>query len=265
MSTDENYLYPTIVAITSVMENKNIDTNYSFYIMHSKNLDEESKKKLQSLQNKYDKCQINTIDMGNEYENVYTDERISIPSYYRLALSDLLPKLNKIIWLDGDTLTFYDLSEMFSIDMNGYYYKGFLDDSSNAMDEFEIYNDHYICAGVMLVNLEELRRDKMVEKFNEFIKNNSKLIHHDQTVINVVCFKNIGILPAKYGVFNFLRTDKKIIDYLNSLRYSLKYSFDEFKEAIKDPYILHCIVKPWSSKHNDRIISGDIWMEYAKN
>ena len=46
----------------------------------------------------------------------------------------------------------------------------------------EVDNDHIICSEVMLINLKELRKDNMVEKFNIFIKeNNDKLNQHDQT------------------------------------------------------------------------------------
>ena len=34
MALDDGYLYPTIVAITSMMENKSSNTIYRYYIMH---------------------------------------------------------------------------------------------------------------------------------------------------------------------------------------------------------------------------------------
>ena len=47
-------------------------------------------------------------------------------AYYRLCLSDLFPNIDKMIYLDGDTLTFDNLKKMYDIDMKGFYYKGFL-------------------------------------------------------------------------------------------------------------------------------------------
>lgn len=261
MSMDENYLFPTIVSITSVMENKKPYTHYSFYIMHPESLSDEAKEKLLSLQNKYSDCLINLIDMADKYNDARTDSWIPTPAYYRLSLSDVLPNLEKIIWLDGDTLTFHDLSELFNIDMNGYYYKGFLDDSVDAMDEFGIYNDHYICSGVMLVNLKQLSEDNMVEQFSKFIReNNDRLKQHDQTVINVVCYENIGILPAKYGIFNYI-TVQRAQDYVNLLRTPQKYTVNEVKDAAVDPWILHCVSKPWNANAN---YSKDLWLEYAE-
>lgn len=82
--------------------------------MFPPNFNKENKDKLKSLEKKYkNQCTINLIDMGNRYKNAPTNKKIPTPTYYRLSLPILLPKLEKIIWLDGDTLTHNDLKEMY--------------------------------------------------------------------------------------------------------------------------------------------------------
>lgn len=263
MAMDENYVFPTIVAITSVLESRNQNSYYSFYVMHPDSLSEESKDKLLSLHKKYNKCQINLIEMKDQYNDAYVDSRIPKSAYYRLSLPELLTDIKKVIWIDGDTLTFHDLNDLLNIDMDEYYFKGFLDDAVSIMDEpFGIYNDHYICSGVMLINLEKLRNDNINEKFISFIReNNDKLKQHDQTVINVVCYKNIGILPAKYGIFNYI-TEDRAQAYVNSLRTPQKYTIDEVIDAIKDPWILHCPAKPWVA--NASAHTRNLWLQFAQ-
>ena len=116
MALDNGYIYPTIVSITSIMLNSNNRNKYVFYIMHPPDLLIENKNKLQNLENKYNGCTINLFDMGNKYVKAKIDQRITTPAYYRLSLSDLLPNLNKIIWIDGDTITFKDLKEFYDIE-----------------------------------------------------------------------------------------------------------------------------------------------------
>lgn len=41
MTFDENYVYPTLVSMTSIMENSNPNINYDFYLMHTPNLSEK--------------------------------------------------------------------------------------------------------------------------------------------------------------------------------------------------------------------------------
>ncbi len=261
MALDDGYLYPTIVAVTSIMENSDKNTEYDFYIMHPPEFKAENKEKLETLSKKYSKCHITFIDMGNQYKNATESGRITTPAYYRLSLSELLPQLDKIIWMDGDTLTFHDLREMYDMDMEGYCYKGFLDDNVNAVKSFGVDNDHCICSGVMLINLKELRKDNTVEAFKKFIEeNNEKLIQHDQTTINVVCYKKIGILPAKFGIYSYDDV-KQAREQADVYLCSYGYTADELEKAYKDPVVLHCIRKPWKSMS---VPFANIWWDYAR-
>ena len=262
MAADDNYTYPTIVSITSLMTNSKNDTYYDIYIMIPGNFNEENKQKILSLHEKYEnKCKITLIDMQDRYKNANDKGHITTPAYYRLALSDVLPGEKKIIWLDCDTLIFEDLTDLFNIAMRDFYYMGFLDDNVDGLAEFGIKDDHYICSGVMLVNLEKLRQDDMVNKFEKFIsENNDKLVQHDQTVINLICYENIGVLPAKYGVFNFA-TLEKAKEHADILKSSERYTKNEMQDAFEHPAILHCIWKPWWN--NESAHNQELWLQYA--
>ncbi|MBR2734697.1 MAG: glycosyltransferase family 8 protein [Clostridia bacterium] len=260
MALDDEYTYPTIVAITSVMENKNPETKYDFYIMHPSEFREENKEKLRSLSSKYEGCAINLIDMADKYVSANQSGFITTPAYYRLALSDTLPDIDKIIWLDSDTLTFTDLTGMYNINMRSRYYDGFLD--YPGQDEFAPMNDHYICSGVMLVNLKSLRNDGVTAKFDKFIeRNNDKLAKHDQTIINAICGVKNGVLPAKYGIFNSFRTTEAAKAYHDILNAKNKYSREELAEAFEHPAVLHVTYKPWKSSEE---YAGDKWWSYAE-
>lgn len=263
MAADDNYTYPTIVSITSLIINSKNDTSYDIHIMTQGGFNQENKQKLLSLQEKYkDKCTINLIDMKDRYKNAYDKGHITTPAYYRLSLSSVLPDAEKVIWLDGDTLIFEDLTNLINIDMEDFYYKGFLDENVDGLADFGIKDDCYICSGVMLVNLKKLRQDNIEEKFEEFIiKNNNRLKQHDQTVINAVCYKNIGILPAKYGIFNFENL-KKARDYVGILKNKNKYTIKEMEKALLHPAILHCIWKPWWNNGNAH--NQELWLKYAE-
>ncbi len=88
--------------------------------------------------------------------------------------------------------------------MENYYYKGFLDINK---DPFHPGETLYICSGVLVINLAELRKDNMINKIYKFMKDNEGKLRnvpfHDQSIINAVCYHKIGILLAKIGIFNF--------------------------------------------------------------
>lgn len=262
MAADDNYTYPTLVAITSLMENSKKDTHYDIYIMTPGEFADENSQKLLNLQDKYDnRCKIKLIDMKDRYKDANDKGRITTPTYYRLSLSSLLPSLNKIIWLDGDTLTFEDLTDMFDLDMNDLYYRGFLNRINPGTKFFVKDDSPHICAGVMLINLEKLRQDNMEAKFEAFIKeNNDRLVQHDQTVINVLCHKNIGALPPKYGVFSFSdENTAKLFEH--ELPTWNRYTDKEIVKAYRKPAILHCVKKPWDNPSWSR---ADLWWDYAE-
>lgn len=261
MALNNDYIYPTIVAITSILENANSYTKYDFYILHTPNFLIENINKLKYFEEKYQrKCSINLFNMTNfKFQNARLSGHIQTnAAYYRLVLPNLLPNIDKIIYLDGDTLTFDDLKEMYDIDMENYYYKGFLD----INHKFNLNIDNYICSGVLLINLENLRNDDIVNKMYLYmIKNNQNLYFHDQSIINDVCSEKIGILPAKFGIFN----EKSLNSLYNitNLAYKNKkyrYSKKELRNAYFHPSILHCIIKPWKKNNYSR----KIWLKFAE-
>ena len=261
MALNDEYTYPTLVAITSILENSNPYTKYDFYILHTPDFMIENKIKIKNLKKKYqNKCSINFINMTNfRFKNALLSKRIqTISTYYRLILPDILPNIDKIIYLDGDTIIFDDLKEMYDINMDNYYYKGFLD----INDRFNLKIDNYICAGVLLINLEILRKDDIVNKMYDFmIKNNKNLYFHDQSIINGVCSKKIGILPPKFGIFNYNNLEILYKKTKKGYKYKkFKYSNEQLKNAYFHPTILHCVVKPWKNKNYAR----KIWLYFAE-
>ena len=150
---------------------------------------------------------------------------------------------------------------MYNIDMENFYYKGFLDDP-RQLDHITKANDHNICSGVLLINLKKLREDDMETKYNAFIKKyNKKLKKHDQTVINAVGFDKIGVLPPRFGVFNY-RSKRILRRKPIGRRSKEKYTWDELSKAYDDPTVLHCIKKVWTRHRN---YGGKIWWQYARD
>ena len=264
MSLNNDYIYPTIIAITSILENAYSYTKYDFYILYTSNFLKENKNKLKNFEKKYpNKCSINLKNMTNfKFKNAKLSGPMqSIATYYRLILPELLPNINKIIYLDGDTLILDDLKEMYDINVDNYYYKGFLD---IGIDLFLPNNDNYICAGILLINLENLRKDDIINKMYDYmIKNNDNLYYHDQTIINGVCSEKIGILPPYFGIFNMPNL-KSLFKIANKIYKNKKYRYtnEELRKAYFHPKILHFKYKPWKNKK--KIYGKKLWIEYAK-
>ena len=263
-STDNGYIYPTLVSITSLVLNAGNDTFYNIYVLISPDFTEYNKEILMSVEkNNTEHCKIYIINIGNKYEGKDTNNKIPTAAYYRLDLHNILPDVDRIIYMDGDTAIFQDLSELIFLDMKGNYILGFLDDRPNALRKYKIKNAVVICSGVILIDLAALRKNNMTEKFNAFMEANlGKLEQHDQTTINVVCQGKISTLPPKYGMWNFRTLEDFILhNYLYS--YFIRYNTKELLLAYEYPGIVHYIKgKPFYKISNKYYY--DEWWAYAR-
>jgi len=119
-ASDNAYVYPTLVAMTSLAENAGKNTFYDIYVMINPEFTEENKGVLKSVELKHEKsCQVIFINMGDKFKDENTNKKITTPAYYRLELHNLLPDVSRVIWMDGDTAVFEDLTELITLDMKG--------------------------------------------------------------------------------------------------------------------------------------------------
>ncbi len=252
-SLDNKLIYQTLVVITSVLENNDNKKHYIiFYLFISQDFKEKNIKIFESLKLKY-QFEINYYYTPNIFINLRR-WRHSYAFYYKLLIPILIPNIKRIIHLDGDTLVFKDLGELFNLPFNDNYYLG-------QPTSFFIYknkkrNRSHINVGVLLINIEKIRKDnKDISMLKYLFK--KKLL--EQFVINKACSPKIGYLPFKYGIFaNIHNKNNKYQNYLEMIL-DKKLNITEVIEAIKDPSIVHvvnCNPKYWYKRKQSLDIPG---------
>jgi hypothetical protein len=191
---NNKYIYPSLVSINSVLSKTNQNTTTIVYhILCPEDLRRGNINKLKSLLFIYpSNLEMIFYNMGNLFSQ-YKKSRFSEVTFYRL-LTPLFISVKKIIYLDCDVLAFEDLQEMYEIPLNNIYISGFLDFLSNGVDYLGLKSDKYINAGVLLINLELIRKYKKYDELLYMVKNIKNLENNDQTIINYVFYPNIGIL-----------------------------------------------------------------------
>jgi lipopolysaccharide biosynthesis glycosyltransferase len=200
---DNKYFYPSIVSINSVLRNSNKNkTTIVYHILFHEDLSRKKINKLKSLLLLYPtNLEMIFYNMGNLFSE-YKGRRFNNVAFYRLLAPIFIP-VEKIIYLDSDVLVFKDLEEMYNLDLKNNYILGFLDILSNGVDYLGLKSEKYINSGVLLINLDLIRKHQKYYEILYMYKNNKKLENNDQTIINYVFYPNIGILPSKFGIFNF--------------------------------------------------------------
>ena len=260
---NNEFTLPLIVSMTSVLYNANKNTFYFFYIMIPDDFLEENKNKINGLNIKYNNCKIIYLQLKDRYKNWKTEEYYHYSTYYRLSLSDLVTDFDKIIYLDCDTLIHKDLSEMYNLEMKDYYYLGI---PNLEIGQLVINGTrNFIGAGVMLINLKELRKKKAPNLFEDYYN-----IHgtkkNDEYLINVVFYNNIGFLPLKFGLPDFDKKEFTIKNFYKGFNGYLNISLRKFIIASKNPSITHnnyTLKKWWAKDYNSLTNIGKKWIFYA--
>lgn len=119
------------------------------------------------------------------------NSRWSYMSMLRLALHEILPEEDRILWMDVDTIVRKGIGELLEEDLRGNYV-GMAEEPIRSKDPFRYYN-----AGVMLMDLKKLR-DGMARDMIWLI-NTQKLTFPDQDAVNILCQGRIHEISPYYN------------------------------------------------------------------
>ena len=262
LSSDNQYALYMYTTMISILENKNKNTYYAFYLLVPSKFLKSNVNKILSITDKY-MCYINFINIDEKlFKNINMNiPHITVPTYYRLLIGELLPnEIDKCIYLDSDICVCKDLSELFNIDIKDNYIAGVVSpvyyfSEKKHCERLNLPSmKQYLNAGMLIMNLKQIRKDNMTKKFIDLTKRNFD--SQDQDVLNVACYGRIMTLPPKYNAQVFrLKENNPLLTEL--------YKKKDIIEAKTIPYIIHYSNKrkPWNSIG---IYMEKYWWDIAK-
>lgn len=232
----------------SLMLSQNYDTFIQFYLLIS-NMNDSDKEIINEIKKEHKNCNLQYFDMENRFKNLKVPKRMwSTAIFYRIILQDLFPTLNRILYLDTDTLIFKDLTKIYNYNISGKYYIGMLENGPKYFfSKFNVSFNNFINSGVLLCNLHELRKGKISNNIKNFLeKNNNNLGFPINEALNFVTHKKNGYFNEEYVVIGFCN-EKAAYSYYK--RSKIKMNITKVVNSFKDPYIYHFIIypKPWKS------------------
>ena len=268
INIDNKYIYPCIVFLTSLLNNRAKSTFYIIHILTNTSLRNDTYNKVNEVIKQFGKnfCNVSYYDMGEQFKGATSGEYISTAAYYRISLPSLLHNVDKLIYCDTDVINFEDLSEMYKIQLdNNTYFCGALDFVGliGEVSTFVSHIEKYMNSGIIIMNLQAMRNNGIEEKIRQFVSNHF-LNHHEQTAINAICYDNFKILPYKYATFALFNSTDSIIKFNNEQNEKYRYNESELIQAFYQPVSLHYAgwTKPWHKKYN--LMNSAYWWYYAK-
>lgn len=168
----------------------------------------------------------------------------------RLLIDKFLPKsVDRVLYLDGDTIVRGSLAELYDTDMCGVVLgMGTEPTVDKERKDALVSEEHfYYNSGVLLIDLKKWRDRKISKKLLDYYKDHDgKLFAPDQDAINGALDGEIYTLAPKYNFFNIY--NQYPYKFLKKLAAPVKYFTEqEYNESTNNPIIIHYLgeERPW--------------------
>ena len=251
-TVDDGYLPFFAVVLESMLENASKEYDYKIKVIYTHISDENQKRIIKEYTRENVNIEFVNINeaLGKISDKFYTRDYYSKATYYRLLIPELYPGFDKAIYLDSDMVVLADISDLYNVDLGSNLLGAVPDGVVQAIPPFQDYVErvvglsdynHYFNAGVLLMNLDELRKYKFQEKFLYLLDTIKFAVAQDQDYLNRICKGRVKILPGSWDVMpgGIQEEDR---ENLNIIHYNLSY-------------------KPW---HFDNIMYQDYFWAYAE-
>lgn len=163
--------------------------------------------------------------------------------YQRINLPEYIPdSIDKIIYIDSDTLVLQSLMELWSLDLQGNSTGAVENLSPKACRDIGVDRTEYFNSGVLVMDLNQWRQRRLHRQVTDYARENAASLRFvDQCSLNAVLQGDWFRLPLKWNQQSDIY--KVVIKY----REGCSYSVDEMQSAMLEPAIVHFTgkMKPW--------------------
>mgnify|MGYP004617443713 CR=1 FL=1 len=244
-AVDDEYIPFLAVALQSLIENSKKENYYLIKILYT-NITEENQNKIK----KYETENINIEFVCLSYyinkvkDKLYTRDYYSKTTYFRLFIPDLYPQFDKVLYLDSDIVILSDVADLYNEDMESNLLAAAPDDVIQTIEVFREYAEkvvgvatykNYFNAGILLMNLDELRKFKFQEKFLYLLETVKFSVAQDQDYLNRLCKGRVKLLE---NTWDRMPIGGDIInrDELHIIHYNLAFKPWHFEDILYKEY-----------------------------
>ena len=230
-TVDNNYIPFLAVTLESIVDNISSQNSYKIIVLYKENMSQENIEKINRY--KRENFNIEFVDLkdklGNIEEKLYTRDYYSKSTYYRLLIPELYKEYDKAIYLDSDIVLLSDIANLYNIDLEDSLIGAAPDEAIANVKAFQEYAEKvvgvssytkYFNAGVLLMNLKELRDSRFQDKFLYLLETVKYSVAQDQDYLNRICKGRVKIID---GSWDKMPIGGRILkeDELNLLHFNL--------------------------------------------
>ena len=210
---DKNGDYSVWVGVTMQSVIEHTGAPICFHILHDDTLNDQNREKLVQVATQNGN-RIQFHNLGDAFGDSLKEKmgRYTIGSMFRVMLPELLPDVDKIIYLDADILVNRDIKELWDTDIQDYCLAAVPDYSTvNGLEtpypvaKQEVPASHYFNTGVLCMNLDRIRaKGNMHENILIYLEENPGARLLDQDALNAVYGGETFLVDESWNTFTHL-------------------------------------------------------------
>lgn len=207
-AVDDNYAPYLGVAMRSLIDNASPDHQYNIYILIDQ-LSKENATILRGMAQKNVRVELVNVKAKLDAlsEMLHLRDYYTKTTYYRFFIPALFPQFERGIYLDCDIVVRGDISELYHLPLGDRILAAAPEEVMQMIDVFGTYveevldvpRDEYFSAGILLMNLEKMRRVALEEQFVTLLGQRTFRVTQDQDYLNVLCRGDVLLTDTSWN------------------------------------------------------------------
>lgn len=259
LAANDRFVPYLATMMASVIAHASPQTGYDMVVLH-RDISADNQKLIKGLAaGKANICiRFANVQAYFDQLELFIDQHLSIETYYRLVIPDIMPDYDKILYLDADMVAERDVAELYQLELGEHAIAGakdidiagqarqnralvpYLTETIGLASPFD-----YFQAGVLVLSLKKLSQLASVPELLKTAHARSWKCH-DQDVLNHVCRGHVSYLPQQWNVLMNWKEGER--SRMQVLQCAPEHTFAEYEAARENPYIVHFAgyQKPWN-------------------
>ena len=255
LASDQAFLPFTAVTIGTILNNYRDRRTLRIHLLTDAPLSQEHADRFNQLQSIRSHVFNEVVVDGSSYEGLRTTPGISVATYYRLQMHELLPEdVKRVVYMDADIVVRDCVSQLFDFDLRGAVIAGVEDTISR--DYVAKLGQHpetvHVNAGVLLIDIQALREIDFTSLAASFMRAKRYTLRlGDQEIVTGILGLETSAAPVAWNVHGSMFEPKWVEKYVGH-----RNGMDplEAVEAIRNPSLIHYTYrrKPWIAPEHPR-------------
>ncbi len=218
-AVDDNYIPYLCIALRSLIDNSSKKHDYRIHILID-SLKDENKQLLRSMQT--ENITLEFVSVSGKLREIcarlHMRDYYTKATYYRFFVPELFAQYDKGIYLDCDIVITSDIAELYHCRMGHNLVAAVTDEIITDIDIFARYSEtvlsiprnDYFNAGILVMNLKEMRRIEIEKKFAELLSARAYPVAQDQDYLNKICHGKVYYLSKRWNKTPMPDSDESI-------------------------------------------------------